>query len=64
MNKIINTFFLTEDKFMLGLHLKQPEFTDSANRPFTKHCERNQKFRETCNLKHLYKNEMQILFCL
>ena len=26
--------------------------------PFTKHCERIQKFRETGNLKHLYRNEL------
>ena len=27
MNKIINKFLLTGDKFMLELHLKQPGFT-------------------------------------
>ena len=26
--------------------------------PFTKHCERIQKFKETGNLKHLYRNEL------
>ena len=26
--------------------------------PFTKHCERIKKFRETDNLKHLYRNEL------
>ena len=26
--------------------------------PFTKHHERIQKFRETCNLKYLYRNEL------
>ena len=25
---------------------------------FTKHCEKIQKFRETGNLKHLYRNEL------
>ena len=58
MNKIINKFLLTGDKFMPELHLKQPGFTDSACGPFTKHCERIQKFRETGNLKHLYRNEL------
>ena len=58
MNKIINKFLLTEDKFMLELHLKQPELTHSACGSFTKHCERIQKFRETGNLKHLYRNEL------
>ena len=58
MNKIINKFLLTGDKFMAELHLKQPGFAHSAYGPFTKHCERIHKFRETGNLKHLYKNEL------
>ena len=43
MNKIINKFLLTGDKFMLDLHLKQPEFTYSAGGTFTKHRERIKK---------------------
>ena len=35
MNKIINKFLLTGDKFMLELYMKQPAFTDSACGPFT-----------------------------
>ena len=58
MNKIINKFLLTGNKFMPELHLKQLGFTCSACGPFTKHCERIQKFRETGNLKHLYRNEL------
>ena len=58
MNKIINKFLLTGNKFMAELHLKQPGFTYSACGPFTKHCERIQKFRGTENLKHLYRNEL------
>ena len=58
MNKIIKKFLLTGDKFMPELHLEQPGFTYSACRPFTKHHEGNQKFRETGNLKHLYRNEL------
>ena len=58
MNKIINKFLLNGDKFMPELHLKQPGFTYSACGPFTKHCEWIQKFRETVNLKHLYRNEL------
>ena len=57
MNKIINKFLLTGDNLMPELHLKQPGFTCSAFGPFTKHCERIQQFRETGNLKHLYRNE-------
>ena len=52
MNKIINKFLLTGDKFMPELHLKQPGFI------YTKPRERIQKFRETGNLKHLYRNEL------
>ena len=37
MNKTNNKFLLTEDKFVPGLHLKQPGFTYSACGPFTKH---------------------------
>ena len=45
---------------MLELNLKQSRFTDSAYSacgPFTKHLEGIKKFRETGNLKHLYRNE-------
>ena len=50
MNKIINKFLLTGEKFMPELHLKQPGFTDSACGSFTKHRERIKKFRETSNV--------------
>ena len=56
MNKIINKFLLTGNRFMLELHLKQPGLSDSASGPFTKHCDRIRKFRETSNLQHLYRN--------
>ena len=58
MNKIINKFLLTGEKFMPQLHLKQPEFIYSACGSFTKHRERIQKFRGKVNLKHLYRNEL------
>ena len=57
MNKIINTFLLTGDKFTPELHLKQPGFTYVACGPITKHRERIKKFRETSNLNHLIINE-------
>ena len=47
MNKIINEFLLTGDKFISEMHLKQPGFSYSACGQFTKHCEKIQKFRET-----------------
>ena len=49
---------MTGDRFMPELHVKQPEFTYIACWPFTVHRERIKKFRETCNLKHLYRNEL------
>ena len=56
MNKIINKFCLTGDKFLPELHLKQSGFTYSVCGTFTKYRERILKFRETGNLKHLYRN--------
>ena len=58
MNKIINKFLLSRDKFMPELHLKQSGYTYSACGTFTKHHERIQKFIETGNSKHLYRNEL------
>ena len=50
---------------MPELHLKQPGFTYIACKPFTKHRERIQRLKETDNLKHLYKNELdKILFMM
>ena len=52
---------------MPELHLKQPGLQLQSFYlllfsiycgPFTKHLERIQKFRETANLKHLYRNEL------
>ena len=53
--KIINKFLLAGDKFMPELHLKQQGSIYSACGPFTENRERIQKFRETGNLKHLYR---------
>ena len=58
MNKTINKFLLTGDKVMPESHLKQPGVTYSACGPFAKDSERIQKFRETGNLKHLCRNEL------
>ena len=57
MNKIVNKFLLAKDKFMPELHLRQPGFTDSVCRPFTKHREGIQKFKETGDLNYIYKNK-------
>ena len=58
MNKTINKFLLTGDKFMPELHLKQPGFIYNACGTSTKHLERIKKIRETGNLKYLYRNEL------
>ena len=44
---------------MPELHLKQPGFTYSACGPFTKHNKEIQKFRETDNIKNLYRTELE-----
>ena len=43
---------------MPELHLKQPGCTYSVCGKFTKHRERIENFRETGNLRHLYRNEL------
>ena len=43
MNEIVNKVLLAEDIFMPEMHLNQPELTDSACRPFTKHKKKNSK---------------------
>ena len=49
---------MARDTFMLKLNLREPGYTFSGCVPFTKLHQRSQKFRETCNLKHIYKNEL------
>ena len=64
MNKLIKKILLTGVKFMPELHLKQPGFTYRACGAFTKHCKIIQKFRETGNLKHLYRSVKYLLFVI
>ena len=45
---------MTIDKFMPELYLKQLGFTYSACEPFTKHCEKIKKFKETHDLNYIY----------
>ena len=47
MDEIVNKSLLAGDKFMPKMHLRQPRFTYSECRPFTKDKERIQKFKET-----------------
>ena len=58
MNNIINKLLLAGDKFMPEMHLRQPQFTDSACGPFTKHKQRIQKVKETGDTNYIYKNEL------
>ena len=55
---IITKFLLPGDKFMREQHFKQSGFIHSACGLFTKHRQRIQKSRETSDLKHLYRNEL------
>ena len=57
MNEIFNKSLLAVDKFMTEMHLKQPEFTYSASRSFSKKKERTQKVKETGDTKYIYRNE-------
>ena len=57
MNKIVTKCLLAGDEFMSEIHLKQLGFTYSASGTFTKNKERIQKFKETGNTRHIYKNK-------
>ena len=57
MNEIVK-FLLVGDKFMVEMHLRQPQFVYSACGPFTKNKEKIQRFKETGDTSHIYKNEL------
>ena len=54
----IRKILLAGDKFMPDLHLSRAEFTYSPCGLFSKYHERIQKFKETSNLKQLYRNDL------
>ena len=58
MSEIVNKFLLVGDKFMPGMHLRQPGFTYSACGPFTKNKERIKRFKETGDRSYIFKNEL------
>ena len=58
MNGIINKFLLAGNKFIPGMHLRQPRFTYSAHGSFNKNRERIQKFKETGDSQYIYQNEL------
>ena len=47
MNEMKNMFWLVGETFMPKMHLRQPAFSYSTCRPFTKNKERIHKFKET-----------------
>ena len=58
MNNIINKFLLAGDKFMPEMHLRQPQFVYSACGPFTRHKERIKKFKQTGDMRYIYRNDL------
>ena len=56
MNNVINTFLLAGDKFMPEMHLRQFQFVYSACEPFTRHKERIKKFKQTGDMRYIYRN--------
>ena len=43
---------------MPEMHLRQPQFVHSACGPFTRHKERNKKFKQTGDTRYIYRNEL------
>ena len=58
MNEIVNKFLLAGNKFMSEMHLKQPKLTYIAFGPFIKNRERIQIFKETGDIKYIYRNKV------
>ena len=58
MNKTINKVLLAGDKFIPEIYLRQPGFTYSTCRTFTKNKERIQKFKETGDSRYICQNEL------
>ena len=58
MNNIINKVLLAGDKFMPEIHLRQPQFIYIACGPFTRHKERNKKFKQTGDMRYIYRNDL------
>ena len=58
MNEIVNMFLLAVDEFIPEMYLRQPGFTYSACRSFTKNKERIQKNKETGDSRYSYQNEL------
>ena len=57
MDELVNNFLLPGDKFMAEMHLRQPGFTYSPCRTFTKNKERIEKFKRTGDSRYIYQKE-------
>ena len=58
MNEIASNSLLVGNEFMPEMHLRQPGFTYSAYRPFTKNKERITNFEETGDSRYIYQIEL------
>ena len=58
MNEIVNNFSLASDKFIPGMNLRQPGFTNSAYIPFT----RSETFKQTGDSKYSYQLELDKVY--
>ena len=58
MNNIINKLLLAGEKFMPEMHSRQPQFIYSACGPFTRHKERIKKFKQTGDMRYIYRNDL------
>ena len=59
MNEIDNKFLLAGNQVMPEMHLREPGFTYSACRPYTKNKERIQKFKERVDSRYIYQSELE-----
>ena len=53
MNETVNMFLLAGEKSMSEMHLRQPGFTYSACRPFTKNEERIKRLKKTGDSQYI-----------
>ena len=60
MNEIVNGFLLVLNEFMPEMHLRQPGFTYSACRPFTKNKERIQKSKKKQEIDDIFSKTILI----
>ena len=58
MNKKVNKFLLTGDKFVPEMDLRLPGFTYSVCGTFTINKERIQNFKEIEDSQHTYQNKL------